>query len=247
MIDIHSHILPFVDDGSDSIEKSFDMLKAAAIASTDSVVLTPHSNLYEYDKNLLYELEFVFNAFREKVEKQQIPVRLYLGGEVFAGAGIIEYASKNLLPTINYSRFMLIEFDFNSSASYIKDITGKLSAMGYVPIIAHPERYECVKKQPSVSLDIMSKGGLLQINKGSLTGEFGEKAREIAYELIAHKTAQFVASDAHSTDVRNPDMEIAYDIVLNEFDSKTADCLFEKNPRAVLNNQRLAISRPVAF
>lgn len=247
MVDIHSHILPFVDDGSDSLEQSFEMLRMAEDASTKAIVLTPHSNLYEYDKNLLYELEFVFNAFKQKVEKQKIPVEIYLGGEIFAGKNIIEYAEKKLLPTINYSRFMLVEFDFYSSPSYIKDIIKKLSSMGYVPVVAHPERYECVKKSPSLSMDFMNCGGLLQVNKGSVTGDFGSVSMETAFELINHKTVQFVASDAHSIEVRNTDMELAYGIVADEFDKKTAERLFDTNPQTVINNGRLSISRPVAF
>ncbi|MDD6621048.1 MAG: hypothetical protein PUE75_08225 [Eubacteriales bacterium] len=247
MIDIHSHVLPFVDDGSDSLELSFEMLKMASQGSTKGIVLTPHSNLYEYDKNLLYELEFVFDAFKEKVKNQKIPIEIYLGGEVFAGQGVLEYAEKRLLPTINNSRFMLIEFDFYSSSAYIKSITKKLSRMGYVPIVAHPERYECVKKSPSLSMDFMNCGGLLQVNKGAVAGDFGIASKETAFELINHKTAQFIASDAHNLEGRNTDMELAYSIVADEFDDKTAERLFSVNPQTVINNGRLAISRPVAF
>lgn len=247
MTDIHSHTLPFVDDGSESIEQSFEMLKMAVAGSTKAIVMTPHSNLYEFDKNLLYELEYVFNAFKKKLKNENIPIEIYLGGEVFAGKDIIQYAEKHLLPTINNSRFILIEFDFASSIQNIKKIVSKLSEMRYVPIVAHPERYECIKKSPSLSLEIMNCGGLLQINKGSITGEFGDKARETALELINHKTAQFVASDAHSVEYRNTDMEASYSIIKQEFDEKTADRLFCQNPEAVINNSKLIISRPIDF
>lgn len=247
MIDLHSHIMPFVDDGSDGLETSYEMLRMAIAASTEKIVLTPHSNLYENDRNLLFELEFVFEAFKKKVEMQNIPIEIYLGGEVFANDSIIEYARQHVLPTINNSRFMLIEFDFSSSIQYIKRVVSQISDMGYVPIVAHPERYECIKRQPSHSMSIMNCGGLLQINKGSITGEFGPEARYTAYELINHKTAQFVASDAHSIDFRNTDMETAYSMVENEFGENMAKRLFEKNAQAVLDNGRLAIGRPIAF
>lgn len=247
MIDIHSHILPFVDDGADNIETAFEMLKMAKEASTSAIVLTPHSNLYEHDKNLLFELNFVFNAFKEKVKKENIDIDIFLGGEIFANNDIIELAEKQLLPTINNSRFMLIEFDFYTSSSYIMQTVKRLATMGYVPIVAHPERYECIKTSPSNALEILNNGGLLQINKGSVLNDFGASAKLCAFELLNHRLAQFVASDAHSVGHRNTDMELAYDIISSEFNDEIATKLFKTNPIAVLNNEKLRISKPVLF
>lgn len=247
MIDIHSHIMPYIDDGADDLETALEMLRMAKDASTSAVVLTPHSNLYKNGKNFLYEMSYVFQAFKQKVEKESIGIDVYLGGEVFADDNILDYAKKHMLPTINNSRFMLVEFDFFCSASEICSKVNALSNMGYVPIVAHPERYECVKKSPSISLDIMTNGGLLQINKGSLTDEFGSTVRICALELLHHKAAQFVASDAHSTNSRTTDMELAYDIVAAEMGEAFAQKLFKQNPLSVIHNQTLAISRPISF
>lgn len=247
MIDIHSHILPYVDDGAKDVDTAFEMLKMAKEASTTAIVLTPHSNLYENDKNLLFELNFVFEAFKEKVKKENIDIDLYLGGEVFANSKIIELAEKRQLPTINNSRFMLVEFDFYTSASYIMQTVKKLATMGYVPIVAHPERYECIKKSPSNALEILNNGGLLQINKGSIINDFGANTRLCAFELLNHRLAQFVASDAHSSHHRNTDMELAFDIINHELNSEMATKLFKTNPMAVLNNEKLKLSKPILF
>lgn len=247
MIDIHSHILPFVDDGAKDVETAFEMLKMASDASTSAVVLTPHSNLYENDKNLLFELNFVFEAFKKKVKKEAIHIDIYLGGEIFANDDVIDLAKNRVLPTINNSRFMLIEFDFYTSSRYIMQTVKTLSLMGYVPIVAHPERYECIKKSPTSSVEILNNGGLLQINKGSILGDFGAGAKLCAHELLSHRLAQFVASDAHSTDYRNMDMELAFDIISNEISEDMAIRLFKTNPEAVLNNEKLKISKPLLF
>lgn len=247
MIDIHSHILPFVDDGAKDVESAFEMLKMARDASTSAIVLTPHSNLYENDKNLLFELGFVFDAFKKKVEAEGIDIELYLGGEVFANDDIISLAKNRQLPTINNSRFMLIEFDFYTSSSYILQTVKSLALMGYVPIVAHPERYECIKKSPSSAMGILNSGGLLQINKGSLFGDFGAGAKLSAFELLNHRLAQFVASDAHTVDYRNTDMELAYDIVSSEIGEDMATRLFKTNPNAVIKNEKLTISKPLLF
>lgn len=245
MIDIHSHILPYVDDGARDLDISIEMLWQAKEANTSAIVLTPHSNLYEYDKNLKQELQQVFDAFKNKVQNEQIDIKLYLGGEVFCDENVTSLAYKRLLPTINNSRFMLIEFDFYASSQYICDTIKSLGAMGYVPIVAHPERYECVKRQHRIGLDFMNSGALLQVNKGSLIGDFGERERDCAFELINHRLAQFVASDAHTPYGRNPDMEYTYDIVQDDFGDKMAHKLFKSNPLAVINNDKLTISKPI--
>lgn len=245
MVDIHSHILPFVDDGSNSVQKSIEMLRIAEASSTEAVVLTPHSNLYEYEKNLIEEMTAVFDSFKAKLENENVDIEVYLGAEVYASDDIIELAHKKQLPTINNSRFMLVEFDFYASSGYITGVLSELSKLGYVPIVAHPERYECVKKRISAGLEFMNCGALLQINKGSFVNDFGVGARNTAFELVHHRLAHFVASDAHNLSSRNPDMELCFDILRDEFDDKYARKLFEINPRAVIENKKLLISRPV--
>ena len=247
MVDIHSHILPFVDDGSNDLEISFEMLKSAAAAGTDEIVLTPHCNLYDREKNYLYEMQLVFDAFKQKVEERNIGIKIYLGAEVFADESIMQLLKKGLLPTINGSRFLMIEFDFYSTPAYICDTVRSIGRMGYVPIVAHPERYSCIKKINGVSMEIMNSGGLLQVNKGSLAGEFGESARQTALELISHNTAQFVASDAHSLSSRTVEMDLTYEIIEDYFGNKTAQSLLNDNPASLIRNGRLTIARPVMF
>lgn len=245
MVDIHSHILPFVDDGSNSLEQSFEMLRMAELNGTKTVVLTPHSNLYPYDRNLAFEIESVFNAFKTKVEKENINIELCLGAEVFCNDNVIPLARDRQLLTINRSRFMLVEFDFGVDPRYICSTLSQLSSLGYVPIVAHPERYDCVKSRFRFALDFMNCGALLQVNKGSIVGDFGMSCRDTAFELMGHRLCQFVASDAHSAGVRNTNMDLAYDIVKDEFDDKMADKLFSINPNAVVHNGKLLISRPI--
>lgn len=247
MIDIHSHIMPFVDDGAKDLDTAFEMLKMAHSASTSAVVLTPHSNFYEDSSNLLFELKQVFDAFKKKVENEGIDIDIFLGGEIFANDNIVDLAISKQLPTINNSRFMLVEFDFYTSISYIMETVKALSSMGYVPIVAHPERYECIKNTPTEAVQILNSGGLVQINKGSILGDFGASAKLCAYDLLAHRLVQFVASDAHTAGHRNPDMELAFDIINDELGEDIANRLFKINPKAVLDNEKLKICKPLLF
>ncbi len=245
MVDIHSHILPYVDDGANSTDSAMELLKMAEYSGTSAIVLTPHSNLYEDSKNLREEMKMVFDAFVQKIDRTKIGINVYLGGEIFCNDEAVTLAQQRLLPTINGSRFLLVEFDFYASLGYMIDKLKRLSALGYVPIVAHPERYDCVKSRINSGLDIMNCGALLQINKGSLIGDFGIGARDTAFELINHRLAQFVASDAHSPSGRNTDMELAFDIVRENFGDKTATKLFDINPGCVIEDKKLVISRPI--
>lgn len=245
MVDIHSHILPFVDDGADSIFEAMEMLRIASYSGTRSIVLTPHTYLFDDSMNEPEYIAVVFDAFKQKLDKEGIDIDIYLGGEVFCNDKTLTLVKQHKIPTINKSRFVLVEFDFFASIDYICDSLRVFSSLGYVPIVAHPERYECLKHGYKAGLDIMNSGALLQINKGSIFGDFGVGARSCANELMQHKMAHFVASDAHSSHGRNPDMELAYDIVKDELGEKSANSLFDVNPSAILTNSKLVISRPI--
>lgn len=245
MVDIHSHILPFVDDGSISVHESMEMLKIASYSGTKSIVLTPHTNLYDDLPNYPQDVRDVFDAFKTKVDNEGIDINIYLGGELYCKDNIRSVIDNGDVPTINGSRFVLVEFDFYTPFSNIANALTTLSGAGFVPIVAHPERYECVKSRRNAGIDIMNGGGLLQVNKGSLFGDFGEGAKACANDLINRRMAHFVASDAHTSHGRNPDMELAFDIVRDDFGDDVASKLFVANPSAVLANEKLVISRPI--
>lgn len=244
MTDIHSHILPYVDDGSANLEMSFEMLRQAERAGTTGIVLTPHVNLFGDMSNLAPELIEIYESFVKKVKAEKINIDLYFGGEIFANEHVLELAERRLLPTINNSRFMLIEFDFYADLSYMLGIISALSGMQYVPIVAHPERYMAIKSNVLNAWEMLQCGALLQTNKGSLLGDFGTDTRAAAMELTARKLNQFVGSDCHENQFRTSEMDRAYTLVTAEFGNVTAKRLFEDNPQAVINDARLSLPRP---
>ena len=138
MIDIHSHIIPNIDDGSRSIEDSLAMLKTSAISGVSDSICTPHYR--EGYKKTPAEIESAFKLLKDSAKSQGIPVNLYLGEEIFVTKNIKTELKEKQVLTLNGTKFVLLEFDYNIN-SEISEIVYELSRIGYIPIVAHVNRY----------------------------------------------------------------------------------------------------------
>lgn len=196
MIDIHNHIIFDVDDGSESLEQSIRMIKAAKEAGVTEICFSPHymEDGYQTERKVLEEkaLEIQKTLVSEKIE---IPI--HLGEEIFIFPNLPQNLDKVIC--LNDSRYLLMEFPLIEEISYIEEVIYRLFSLGKVPIIAHPERYMATAKDFSFIQNIASKGALLQVNANSLVGHYGKPARELAIKLLKENMVHFVGSDAHSS------------------------------------------------
>ena len=142
MIDVHTHILPFVDDGSDCIEKSVNLVKNLVKDGVSQIILTPHykRGVYEIERDELLEK---FNSFVSEIKNREIDVQLYLGEEIFCDNRIYSLLEQKKVLTINNTNYLLIEFDY-FNYSDILDYVYNIMQMGYIPVIAHIERYRYI-------------------------------------------------------------------------------------------------------
>ncbi len=230
MIDVHTHVLPFVDDGSRSVESSLLMVKEAVAQGVTDMVLTPH---LRGDYNASPErLKSVYNDFCDAVKNAGIEIKLYLGQEIFIDKDFKKLFSTDKILTLNGSKFVLIEFDYVSEFD-IGETVYELVNMGYVPVIAHFERY--VYADSSVAEEVKSLGGFIQVNADSFFG----KAKKVYYkkikELFKDGLVDFVASDVHA--FRENYLNRAYGFVLKKFGVNTADAVFTNNALKILNGQ----------
>lgn len=240
MIDIHCHILFGLDDGSDNLEESVRMAQIAVNSGIKAVVATPHSNIPNSYKNFWSEdIASRLTQLNQRLEQDKIPLRIFPGNEIFSSGDIIEMIkSKKLLP-LNNSVYPLIEFDtYERSASAYRQVEA-LVAEGYIPIIAHPERYAFVHEDGNAIYRLKRRGALIQINKGSIKGSFGKSSRHIACRIIEKQLADFVASDAHSPYMRTPFLAEAHEEVslMSSFDY--AELIFKNNPAKVILNKKI--------
>ena len=141
MTDIHSHIINEIDDGSRSIEESIDLLTAMANVGFTDVVATPHyiegSEYAANNKTKLAKL----NKIKKELKNQGVEINLYLGNEVFINSHMVENIEKGNIYTINNSKYILFELPFHDQILNLNDIIYELKIDGYIPILAHPERY----------------------------------------------------------------------------------------------------------
>ena len=240
MVDIHCHILPGLDDGSDNIEESVRMARLAVEGGTKAIVVTPHSNIPDSYQN--FRDHIYLEKFRElntRLQTEKIPLKLFPGHEIFADGNVTELIKSKKLMTINNSDYPLVEFGFTEHPDSVFAKLQTLVAEGFTPIVAHPERYAFAAEDEFAPVKLKSMGCLLQVNKGSLKGSFGKNAYFIAHSIIENELADFVASDAHSPYMRTPYLADAHEIISEIHSSEYADLLLLKNPVKVLQNQKI--------
>lgn len=207
MIDIHSHILPDIegDDGSRSFDMSLGMLKMAVQAGTTDIIATPHVNRHGVVPSWTAVTETV-RILQEKVDIEEIPIHIYAGAEVE-----LNYKALDFLPArsqaycLAESSYILVELTEQSQPDQTEKLLYALMLRGYIPVLAHPERYDRIMTHPERVMKWMQKGVLTQCNAGSFSGAFGQMAQQQAEDLLKNHMIVFLGSDAHRTDWRTPD------------------------------------------
>lgn len=232
MIDMHSHIINGIDDGSKSIEMTINMLKKAEQSGTTDIIATPHfmRGRFEVEYNeVLKKVEELKGISREN----NIDINIYAGQEVYYSRKLLEYYNDKIIGTINNSKYMLIELpmlEFNIEE--VINTIYELQIRGITPIIAHPERYKQFIKKPSMINALIKEGMLFQLNAGSIAGDFGKDVKKTATKYLEHNIYSVVGSDAHRDRGRDTDMREALNIL--EEDKKEE---FINNGRAILENK----------
>lgn len=247
MIDIHTHILPGVDDGSKTFEESVNMIRCARDEGFRGIVLTPHFHTENRMTSTVAENKKRFLMLKKAIRAQGIDTFLFLGNEVYYTSEIIGLVGKGYFETINGSRYLLVEtmrysLDFYSLEVFLNKLRGK----GYIPIIAHPERYDFIQEDPNVLIRLIQDGNLAQLNLLSLIGFYGEAARDTAEILLTHNMIHFLASDAHRVKTyRNfsPALDEAKALV----GKKKIKMLLDENPKRVLVNENIPIPEPTYY
>lgn len=223
MIDIHSHILPGVDDGVKTLDEALEMLRIAAAGGVTTQVLTPHIQPGRFDNSKAF-LEQRFDEFRIAVDRAGIDIELRLAAEVHAGPEIMTMVANDTLPWLGEYRGMktfLLEFPLTNVPAGSINLVHWLIQRGVLPVIVHPERCREWQEHPQRLEPFLEAGCPIQITASSLLGSFGTAARRIGEELIDTGTDVVLASDSHNLAYRPPDLargrEVLCDLVSAAF------------------------------
>ncbi|HIF73178.1 MAG TPA: hypothetical protein EYQ61_11570 [Dehalococcoidia bacterium] len=252
-VDIHTHILPGLDDGPVSVEESLTMARMAALDGTDVIVATPHyrdMELEHHSPRIVRELADTLNAAlrSDSAQRNSPRIRIIIGMTHRLDTSLPDLVDSENAITLNRTRFLLVEPPFNRLPPYVEDVIGRLLTQRLVPVLAHPERNVEFQRNPKRLKNLVDEGVIVQIAAGSLTGQNGTAARRAAEQFIRGGLAHVVASEMHATtSPRSPVLSEAFDIVSELVDEHEAIDLFETNPDMILEGrspQRERIAKP---
>jgi protein-tyrosine phosphatase len=229
MVDIHSHILWDLDDGSESYEQTIAMLKAALEAGTTDIVATPHANS-----------RYVFDPAQIEAKILQLAAvipspHIHRGCDFHLSYENIEAAlNEPDKYTINHRNYLLVEFSDAGIPGGMDHVFAQLRKRGMIPVITHPERNALLMRDAAQLARWVEQGCLLQVTAQSLTGGFGPAAANHAWELMGRRIVHAVASDAHDPVHRHPRLTAAYAEVEKRAGHDNVELLFDLNPRRII-------------
>lgn len=230
MVDIHSHILPLVDDGSKSLEMSVEMARVAAADGITHMVASPHCNdEYPYDRQAHMDR---LQVLREAVGPS---MKFSLGCDFhFSYDNVQDVMRHPHKYTIGNTPYLLAEFSDFSIAPNMKFTLSQVCSIGLTPIITHPERNRILQKQPEIILQWIDIGCLVQVTAGAVTGVWGSLPKKVAEWLLKKGAVHVIASDAHDPSRRAPILSQAREAAAAIVGDEDARILVDDNPQAIV-------------
>ena len=235
-VDLHCHILPALDDGAKDMDKTKEMLKIAYEEGIRRIIATPHFFASKKSASL-EQMEETIREVESRMEEWGFYIKLYPGNEIYYRSEVAELLEEGKIATMAGSRYVLVEFDPMTEYSYLRDGILKLDSYGYIPILAHTERYECLFEKKERLQRVKDHGGLIQVNASSFQGGmFDEMAKRAKY-IMKNNLLDFLGTDAHSTGKRSPRMKDTASYLYKKLGNHKAEEILLHNPQAVIKGE----------
>lgn len=235
MIDLHCHLLPGIDDGADTLKTAVDMARIALDDGIRVLACTPHiyPGLYHNDSQ---GIRAARDRLQAELRARGMPLELVIGADVHLVPGLVAGIRADAIPTLNGSRYLLLEPSHHVRPPGLEDVIFDLQVAGYVPIITHPERLRWIEEHYSVFGRLAANGVWMQLTAGSLTGAFGPRARYWSERFLEDGLVHLLATDAHSTGRRRPVLSEGLEFAKTRVGEVEARRMVEERPAAVLRN-----------
>ena len=231
VIDIHNHTLFGVDDGPETIEESIEMLSQAKRQGVDAVIFTPHyrHGMFAYPKDRITDH---FEQLQNVAE--DFGVMIYLGCEYHVDSYMVEaFQNEKCFPLAD-GDYVLTEYSHDTEYSYIVQNTQKLIHCGYIPVIAHAERYRCFFSAPKRCGEIQNMGAFIQLNADDVLGKAGWQMAHVCKKVLKNEWADLIASDAHGVTERASHLGECRALILKKYGHEYADRLFYENAKKII-------------
>ena len=242
MLDLHCHIIPYTDDGALDTNTSIEMGQKAQELGYTGIFATSHYIIHD---NELVNKEYINNIkkLNELFEMENINVKVYNGNEVFFTNNLLDLILEKKVCTLADSRYVLVELPLFNNIIPINvfDEFNRLQDAGYIPILAHPERYDFVTKDVNSLVQLIESGVLIQSNIGSIDGKYGKNAKKNIKKMLKLNMVHFFGTDSHNTTVYDIYEKSIKSIKKVVKDEELLNKIFVENPNKVLNNERISV------
>lgn len=232
-IDIHTHILPGIDDGARDWEQTKRMLKLQSEEGVSKIIATPHFDM-EQNRNTPERIRELVQQANDIAREMSLDITLYPGCEVLFSPGVPEAYRQGEILTLAQSRYLLVEFFPRSSFQEIREGIRELCMEGAIPVIAHVERYECLMNEYDRLFELEKIGAFMQMNGRSLLGRPWDKRVRMCRKLIRNGFIHFLGSDCHNETERPPKMQEIYETIAHFCDEEMAKSLAGENANHIL-------------
>lgn len=240
MIDVHSHIIPKIDDGATSFEESYTMFNEAVKTGFTDIIATSHyiEDYYETD---CVERQAWIEAMNKALKENNINLNIHSGNEIYITQNLVKLIKERKASTLAGSRYVLFELPMNNNIVYLNETIFEIKSSGFVPIIAHPERYAFVQRNPNMLTDLIKQGVLFQGNYASIIGRYGNHAKNTIKKLLKANMIHFLGTDCH----RKNDIYIQMNDIIQELEKLLGVEMLEKlttiNPSHIIKNEEFSI------
>ncbi|MGR9048712.1 tyrosine-protein phosphatase [Halobacillus faecis] len=242
MIDLHSHILPGLDDGAQTMEESIRMAKTAVDQGIDTMVATPHHLHAKYNnpKELILQKTAQLN---NELFQQGIDLTVLPGQEIRITGEMGPFEAKEVLSINDKSGYVFLELPNHELPHYAKKMLYDIQMLGYKPVLVHPERNRILREQPKELYNLVKNGAITQVMAASVAGKLGREVQKYAYQMIESNLTHLVASNAHDSKKRGFFMKEAYSKIENKFG---ADLMYQfmENAHVVLEGEMVYTDPP---
>ena len=239
-IDIHSHIIPGVDDGAHDLETSMQMLQLAADDGISEIILTPHNKPGHRPMDFS-KIALKVEDMRNRLLRKKIGIKLYIGNEIYYRSELAQEMESGQAVTLAGSHYILVEFHPSDNYDHIRNGLYTLLMNGYYPILAHAERYREIRAKKSGMNDLREMGCYIQVNAGSVMGKFGFDTRQYTRKLLKQDLVHFIATDAHDLGKRAPQLSACADYMIKKYGEAHMLQLLYDNPSSVIQDKEIVI------
>lgn len=241
MIDIHTHILPGIDDGCSNLDESLAMARLAVAEGVHTMLATSHSAEW-LQLGPLSLMETQVATLQAAITAAEIPLTVLPGLEVYMTPETPAHFAAGRVWTLAHSRYILVETDFGQWPPFLEQVMFELQVAGCIPILAHPERYSAIQRDPGLLYRLAERGVLAQVTGNALVGVLGTTIQQCALTLLEHGLVQIIASDGHGAaeGKRPPAVAAGLAVAAEHLGEDAARAMLTTVPQHILDNTPFA-------